>query len=418
MHVLGRIVLCAALMAVPASLPAQDAWAASEERFEVRVTEEMVRHSRIRDILYFAGTAYGIGVLLLVLVTRISARLRDAATRVTRKPFVLSIVYVALLTLVITLLELPLAFYSGFIVPHQFNLSNETFAAWLIDEAKALAIALAILPLLGALAILALQRVKRWWLAVWIGLIPIIVLLVVIAPVVLDPVFNDFRPLQNEELRRDLLALASRAGIEGSRVYEVDKSRQTKTMNAYVTGLGPTRRIVLWDTLLEKMTHDEVVAVMGHEMGHYVLHHLWKGVGVAVLIALVILFLAQRIYERGVERWKARWAVMGKSDPASLPWLMAIFLAIAFLLSPVVAGISRYHEHEADKFGLELTRLNEAMATAFIKLAEDTKINPAPHPFMEFWRYSHPSINKRIDFVLHYRPWEVKPRERVASSGE
>ncbi|HUP49983.1 MAG TPA: M48 family metallopeptidase [Thermoanaerobaculia bacterium] len=412
MHVPGRFVVFVLLAGVAAPLVAQEA--APGGRFEVQVTEEMIRHSCIRDILYFAGFAYGIGVLVLVLVTRISARLRDAAARVTGRPFVLSMIYVALLMLVTTVFELPLAYYSGFVVPHQFNLSNQTLGAWLIDEGKGLLITLIIGSILGALALLAVQRVKRWWLAIWIGLIPIMILLIVIAPVFLDPVFNDFRPLRNEELRRDLLELASRAGIEESRVYEVDKSRQTKTMNAYVTGIGPTKRIVMWDTLLEKMSHDEVLAVMGHEMGHYVLNHLWKGLAAAIGIALVILFLAQRVYERGVARWASRWSVMGKGDPASFPWLFIIVVSITFLLSPVVAGISRYHEYEADRFGLELTRMNEPMATAFIKLAEDTKINPDPHPFIEFWRHSHPSINKRIDFVLHYRPWEAKPLERIA----
>lgn len=408
MHEFGRILASLLLICSVTPLVAQD-------RFTVEVTDEMIRHSRIRDIIYFAGFIYGLAVLLLVLMTGISTRLRDAAAGMTRRPFLLAMIYVALLTLVTTVLELPLAYYAGFTVPHQFSLSNQSLGEWLIDEAKGLAIGLVIGSLLGALALLALRRVRRWWLAIWVGSIPVMVLLIVIAPIFLDPIFNKFEPLKDEALRRDLLGLASRAGIEGGRVYQVDKSKQTKTMNAYVTGMGPTKRIVMWDTLLAKMTHDEVLAVMGHEMGHYLLRHLWKGLAAAVVIALVILFLAQKVYDRGVARWGSRWGATGVGDPAAFPWLLIIIATIAFLLSPVMSGISRHREHEADIFGLELTRLNEPMATAFIKLAEDTKINPDPHPFIEFWRYSHPSINKRIAFVLRYKPWESKANERVAN---
>jgi len=403
MQILSRVALAAvvimiAVLPLLAQQPPQ-----KDSRFEIQVTEEMVRHSRILDVLYFIGALYGVGVLLLVLASKMSARLRDAAARVSRRPFLTAAVFIVLLTLVTTLLELPLTYYSGYVVPHQFNLSNQTFGAWLIDEMKGLGISLVVGSLIGALAMLGIQRVKRWWLALWIGSIPIMILLIVIAPIFLDPVFNKFEPLKDEVLKEKLLTMASQAGISGGRVYQVDKSKQTKTMNAYVTGIGPTKRIVMWDTLLARMSHDEVLAVMGHEMGHYVLNHLWKGLAAAFVISLVILFLAQRVYEWGIRRWGARWGITGNTDPAAFPWLLMIVATIAFLLSPVMSGISRYREHESDKFGLELTRKNEAMATAFIKLAEGAKIDPYPHPFIEFWRYSHPSIGRRVVFVLQYR---------------
>ncbi|HEU4522058.1 MAG TPA: hypothetical protein VFT12_08650, partial [Thermoanaerobaculia bacterium] len=139
----------------------------AQEEYTVTVTEEMIRHSRIRDLIYFGGFLYGVGVLLLVLATRISAKLRDAAARVTRRPFLLSMIYVALLILVTSVLELPLSYYEGFVVPHQFQLSNQNFVEWIVDQLKGLAIALVLGSLLGALMLLALQEVKRWWLAVW-----------------------------------------------------------------------------------------------------------------------------------------------------------------------------------------------------------------------------------------------------------
>ncbi|HWS72669.1 MAG TPA: M48 family metalloprotease, partial [Thermoanaerobaculia bacterium] len=195
-------------------------------------------------------------------------------------------------------------------------------------------------------------------------------------------------------------AEAERAGIEGSRVYQVDKSKQTTTMNAYVTGIGPSKRIVMWDTLLAKMTREEVLAVMAHEMGHYKLHHLWKGLAFAMLTSLIITLTLQPATERLIARYGARWGIASPADPAALPLILAIVSLTMFLLSPAINGFSRHVEHEADIFGLELTHLREPMATALVKLTEDSKSIPNPNPFIEWWRYSHPSAEKRIAFVL------------------
>ena len=175
-------------------------------------------------------------------------------------------------------------------------------------------------------------------------------------------------------------------------------------MNAYVTGLGPSKRIVLWDTLLQKMDHDEILAVMGHEMGHYVMHHIWKGIAFGIAISFFGFFIAQKIYEWGLPRW----GFTDRADPAALPWLLLIGAVIGFLLSPVTNGFSRHIEHQADQFGLELTHLNEAMASSFVKFAEDSKQDPNPPRFIEWWRYSHPAAQRRIDFALSYRPWNEK----------
>jgi STE24 endopeptidase len=279
-------------------------------------------------------------------------------------------------------------------------------SAWMTDELKGLIIGLVLSAVIGALALLVIRKLKRWWLVLWMGTIPLILLLVVIQPVILDPVFNKFEPLKNRQLKQELLTLASRAGIEGGNVYQVDKSKQTKTMNAYVNGIGPTKRIVMWDTLLAKMTDDEVLAVMGHEMGHYVMWHMWKGLAFFLALAFVVYYYGQGIHDRGLARWGRKWGFTEPGDPASVPWLLLIVSVIGFLLSPIVAGFSRHLEHNADIFSLELTHLNEPMARAFVKLSEDSKSDPSPHPFIEFWRYSHPAIARRIEFALSYKPWE------------
>lgn len=384
----------------------------ADARFVIHVTPEMIRHSRILDILYFSGFAYGVIELLLILALGVSARMRDAALRVTKRPYVVAIIYVFLFTVVTAIIDFPLSYYAGFVVPHEFRLTHQTFASWLGDEAKALMIGLVFALIIVPPALAFIRRFKRWWLGLWIASIPLTIFLVVVVPVIVDPVFNKFEPLRDPILKQRLLDEASRAGIAGSRVYQVNKSKQTTTMNAYVTGLGPTKRIVIWDTTLAKMTSDEIVAVMGHEMGHYVLHHIWKGTAAAIAGTFVILFIGQYAYEYGLRRWGSRWRASAPGDAATLPWLLVLIAVMNFLGAPIQNGVSRYIEHQADQFGLELTHLNEATASSFVKFAVDSKVNPYPNRFIEFWRYSHPSLARRIDFVLHYKPWEQgKPNE-------
>ena len=413
MRTLARLALAVAAVAVTTAVvvsltaqPRQPDNPQTDKRFQVEITDEMIRHSRIRDVLYFVGNAWAMATMVLLLVTPISRKIRDVAARVTKRPVPMSMIYIAIFTLVVAVIDFPLVYYSDYVVSHQFDLTDQTFGAWMLDQIKGIGVAMVMGALVGSLALYAIRRFPRWWLVLWIGSIPLILLMVVIQPVILDPIFNKFEPLKNAQLRAKLLDLASRAGIEGGRVYQVDKSKQTKTLNAYVNGIGPTKRIVMWDTLLAEMTEDEVLAVMGHEMGHYVLRHMWKGLAFTLALAILVFFLGQQIHDRGLARWGARWGVTGRGDPASVPWLLLLMTIMAFLLSPVGSAFSRYMEHESDVFSLELTHLNEPMASAFVKLAENSKRDPNPHPFIKFWRYSHPPIAERIPFALSYKPWE------------
>jgi STE24 endopeptidase len=413
MRTLLKIGLAVAAIAVVTAVvvsaqprPAEQKQTNGEPRFEVQMTDEIVRHSRIRDVLYFVGIGWSFATMLFLLFSGASRKMRDAAARITPKKFLQAMLFIVFFIFATTLLDFPLAYYSGFVVPHQFDLTEQSFGSWMGDLAKGVAVSLVILPLLGASALAGIRRVKNWWAVLWAVSIPIIVLLVVIQPLVLDPIFNKFEPLEDKVLRQKLVDLAAKAGIEGGRVYQVNKSKQTKTLNAYVNGVGPTNRIVMWDTLLAKMTHDEVLAVMGHEMGHYVMKHIWKGLGFFVAMSFFGFFVAQRIHDPGLQKWGPRWGFTERGDPASVPWLLLIVSVLSFLGSPIGAAYSRSMEHKSDIFSLELTHLNEPMATAFRKLAEESKRDPSPHPFIKYWRYSHPPIAERIPFALSYKPWE------------
>jgi Zn-dependent protease with chaperone function len=230
-----------------------------------------------------------------------------------------------------------------------------------------------------------------------------------IEPVWIDPLFNKFGPMKNKSLERSILAEAERAGIEGSRVFEVDKSVDTKAVNAYVKGVFATKRIVLWDTLIAKLDEDELLFVMGHEMGHYVLGHVVRSILLSTVVTLAGLFLMDWLGRRLVTRYSGRLGFNQLADIASLPLLMMLLEVVFLVLSPVALAYSRYQEHEADRFALDLTRTNRAGAMSFVKLQEENLSNPRPGPLFKLVRSSHPSIGERIDFCNTYHPWLSKP---------
>jgi Zn-dependent protease with chaperone function len=213
--------------------------------------------------------------------------------------------------------------------------------------------------------------------------------------------------MKDPALEARIIRLANRAGIAGSRVYEVRKSVDTRTVNAYVTGLGGTKRIVLWDTLLEKLTPEEVEFVMAHEMGHFVLRHVLTLIVVATLLATVSFYVIHRVAGWIIRRYAGTFGFERLSDPASFPLLLLLGTLVSLMTTPLVLALTRRQEHEADRFALELTRNNRAAATAFIRLQQENLAVPRPGPLYQLWRGSHPSLGDRIDFANRYRPWDT-----------
>ncbi|MFN3649520.1 MAG: M48 family metallopeptidase [Armatimonadota bacterium] len=392
----------------PSSLPEERPGGALEraERPElaVRVTPEMERYSSTRYALYFLRSFLGLLILLLFLSTGASARLRDLAERRTGNPVLRTFIYFPLLWLGITVCSLPLSFYSSYLLPHQYGLSNQTAAGWVQDALKGYALTAVIGSPVVALLYWSLRRSPRlWWVGFWVACIPLLIAAVLLTPLVVDPLFNRYRPLPESPLRESLLEMAERAGIENSRVFEVDASTRTKAVNAYVTGIGGSARIVLWDTLLEKLDDDEVVAVMAHEMGHYVERHVVIGLGASIVGTLLVFILVDRGGRRILARRGDRWRVRGLDDLAGFPLVLLLVSAINFFGAPVENAVSRTIERRADDFSLRLTGDGRAAASAFVKLSEANLSHPAPPPFIELWLFSHPPLNERIEKALSYR---------------
>lgn len=371
------------------------------------MSEQAKRYFRSGNRLWVLNVLLGILIPSLWLFTGFSARIRSFAHRIGRKWFFVIALYFVIFTIISYVIDFPLSYYQDFVRPHEYGLSNQTFAKWISDSLKSLMVVLIIGILFLWIPFLLLKKSpKRWWLYTSLLAIPFLSFVVLISPIWIDPLFNDFGPMKNKGLEAKILAVAERAGIEGSDVYEVNKSADTKTLNAYVTGFGNTKRIVLWDTIIAKLSERELLTVMGHEMGHYVLGHVIKGILFFSLLILVTLYLAYRLAGGLIRRFQHQFGFAELSDVASLPLLLLLINLFSLIIMPVAFTFTRYQEHESDRFALEITRDNYAAAAAFVKLQQQNLGNPRPGLLYKLWRASHPTLGERIDFCNEYRPWE------------
>jgi Zn-dependent protease with chaperone function len=304
-------------------------------------------------------------------------------------------------------LNLPLEYYAGFVRRQAYGLSNQTFQKWAQDAGIRLLLRLGFGVLLAWLPYHLLKKSpRRWWLYTWLAAIPLAFANTIIQPLWIAPLFNDFGPMQNKTLEADILELAARSGIEDGRVFEVAKSEDTNVLNAYATGFGATKRIVLWDTLLAKMNREQVLMVMGHEMGHYVLGHTWIKLTLRLLVALASLYWVHRSSLWLMTRYGKRFGFHELSDVASMPLLIVLATLVQLAASPLLLAGTRHFEREADRFALEITQDNYAAATTFLILQQENLGVPRPSWLYVWWRMGHPSLGDRIDFSNDYRPWE------------
>jgi len=391
------------------------AHAAAQTRAPVAVPEPSDRarsYQRGNTVLWLADLALGVAIPAAVLATGLAARLRDAAARTAaRLPWTRGRRWatvagvVAGYGLLATLAMLPFAFYAGFVREHAYGLSTQTLGKWLRDGAIAWTLATGFAMLAAPVVFLLLRRSpRRWWLWATLAAAPVLVALQIAGPVWVAPLFDRFRPLEAGPLRDGLVALATRAGVGHADIFVVDASADTRALNAYVAGLGGTHRIVLWDTLLERLSHAEVRAVTAHELGHYVLGHVRLGLGLALAGLMATLWLVHRTAGWAIGRWRARFGFDTLADPAALPLLLLLATLASLPLTPAALALSRRLERDADRYALELTRDPRAVATSFVALQETNLADPRPPAWLELLRYSHPPLGDRIDAANGWRP--------------
>jgi STE24 endopeptidase len=341
-----------------------------------------------------------ISVLLLQL--RWSAGMRDLAEKLTRfKPLQTGLYWVEYL-IATTVLGFPLAVYEGYFREHQYGLATQTFGPWMGDQLKSLLVSLA----LGAVLLMALfglvRRLERtWW--IWGAVVTEVFLIIVIliAPVYLVPIFNTVTPLKDPKVTEPILSMARANGIPAREVYEVDASKQTTRISANVSGFADTMRITLNDNLLRRGSPEEILAVTGHEMGHYVLNHVYKGLEFYLIVSVLGFAWLRWSLAWCLARWGERWRVRGIADPAVLPLVALVGSIFLFILTPVLNTQTRTDEHEADMYGINASRQPDGFAQAAIHLGEYRKMKPGP---LEEWIFfDHPSGYHRILDAMRWK---------------
>ncbi len=369
--------------------------------------------SRIRHILALVSTLWGLAVLWILLAAHAISGLAGWAERLLKRRWLAGLLFFALFLIITTLTSLPLDIY-GEHVSLQYGISVQSWGGWIGDQAKGLGLGV----LFGAPIMLLFNWIvrkwpRRFWLGLWVATLPLLVLSIFVAPL-LAPIFNKFEPLQKTDpgLVTELEKVVARTGtdIPPSRMFLMKASLKTNGLNAYVSGMGATKQIVVWDTTAGRVPNDEILFIFAHETGHYVLHHIPKQLaGMAVFLFFLYwgcAWFAGWLARRFGERWRADG--LG-SRTGFIVLLFAISIA-SFFLDPISNTFSRYFEHQADVYGQEaihgiVADPQKTAVAAFNSLGQAWLEDPNPSPFIEFWMYNHPSVQSRANFALHYDPW-------------
>lgn len=366
--------------------------------------QRAVRYSQIREWLVLVDLVFGSLVSVLALVSGFSARLRDLSERLAPRRLGPVMPFAAVGMVLSFLVSLPLSYLSGYAVEQRYGLSNQSRRSWLVEQIKGLGVgALIGLPIAQGAYWVMRRYPQRWW-AVLSGLtIPLTVILANLAPVLLFPLFNKFEPLEDQALADRIRNLAGREGVHVSEVLQMDMSKQTKKANAFFTGLGNTKRIVLGDTLLQEFDQDEIEVVLAHELGHQVHRDIWKLIGLQVPVTLLTFYVSNRLIGPVARRAGTRWGLRpedGAADVAALPLLMLLGGLVRLVLTPILNAVSRNAvEHQADVYALNLTGKTDAFVGAMKKLGRMNLSNPKPSALVKIVLYSHPPLGERIAFA-------------------
>lgn len=386
--------------ALPQPPPVSGVHTAPLERARQYFTEqEMARgraYARGRYLLFFLRQALTLGLFAVLALARLSTRLHDLSVSAAGGRVWLTVaLFGLLLGLLYHAVTFPLSLYGRFLREHAFGLSNQTFASWAQDYAKGAVISLTImLPLLILLYALIRWSPGRWYLPAWVVVVAVMALIAELSPILIDPLFHSFKAVQDPGLVERIRALTDRAGLRVGQILEMDASRKTKKANAYFTGLGPARRVVLYDTLTATSSGEEVELVLAHELGHWKRHHIWKGIALGAASMLVALWLIAGLLNALAA--SGRFGFIHPADVRSLPALLLAFLLLNTVTMPIQHAISRAFERQADLESLRLTNNPHAFIASEVKLARSNFADIDPPRGIVWLLYTHPPVLERI----------------------
>lgn len=343
----------------------------------------------------------------IFLFSKLSAAIRNWATGKTKRWAFVIILYFIIYSAIELIIYLPLDIYTGFVRMHQYGLSNQNFYQWITDLIKSFIVNSILFSAIIWVPFLIIKKSpRRWWLYLALISIPYLFFISYIQPIAIDPIFNQYKPIENTQLSSQIDDLLFRTPIENCNVFQIDKSKETNQMNAYMTGVFNTKRIVLWDTTINYLNDNEVLGVVAHEMGHYLMGHIWKSIIMGGLSSILILYLIFRMSNWFLEKSKGKYGFNSLSDVAAYPLIIIMINVMLFATAPISNAYSRSMEVEADRFELELTKNNFATATATVKLHQQSLTMPEPGFIYMLWTYDHPTYKSRVDFANEYKPWE------------
>ena len=370
--------------------------------------------SHWRAALYFGGAAWIVLFLWILVRVRTGAAIAAIAGRLSTRAWLQGFIVIPLWILLYSAVTIPTAIL-GHHVSLRYGLSIERWPAWWFDWLKSTCITLVVGTIvIGILYAIVRRTPGRWWIWFWAVTIPLEVLATWAAPLVLDPLFNRITPLAdtNPVLVDQLERVAARGGLQipPSRIFLMDASTRVTGANAYVTGLGASKRIVVWDTTLKIESPSEILFTYGHEQGHYVLHHVAQGIAWSALVIFVFYWIAFRLMRWLVRRYGATLRIAVVESWSSLGLFLLVAYSLNFLAQPIANTISRHIEHQADVYGQEVIHglVPDPQATVVSSFCSDALVwldDPKPNRFVEFWTYSHPSTEERAEFAAHYDPW-------------
>ena len=360
------------------------------------------QYARIRRRLWLMDTIFGAIYALIWLFFGWATALRDWLATLTSNEWLLVALFVAIFGGIYSVINFPLGYYSGFVLPHRFGQSNQTFKDWVIDQLKGLAIGAPLSLILLELLYLALRVTgDLWWLWAAAGMLIFTVLISNLAPILIAPIFNKYIPLGDEhkELAERLLALAKRANTKVRGVFKFDMSKRTKSANAALTGIGNTRRIVLGDTLINEFSTDEIETVLAHELGH----HVHRDIPLLITFGAISTTLSLYIASLALNWAISYFGFTSPADVAAFPALSLIFGAYGLVTMPISNAVSRWREKMADDYALQATGKNEAFASAFTRLANQNLGEIDPEKWVVFMFYSHPPLGERIEKARNWK---------------
>jgi len=347
----------------------------------------------------FIGIAKGIiSFILLFLFVQLgySLELEDYIRSFTQNDYYVFIIYVFAIGIISSILFAPVNFYTGFYLEHKYNLSNQTFKKYILENIKSILVGLVIgVPILILFFFVLNQFKDLWWLIFASAMFLISVVLSQIFPILIMPIFYKIIPLNDEELKTRITKLAEGAGITVQNVFSFNMSKNTKKANAAFTGLGKTKRIILGDTLLNDYSKDEIETVIAHELGHYKHKHIQKNILFGTVTSFLTFFIISLLYKNSLS-WFDFNSIL---QIAALPILSLWAMIIGLIQTPISNILSRKYEYEADRYAIESTRKPDSFINTLNKLTDQNLGDRQPHPFVEWFYYSHPSIKNRIDAI-------------------